>query len=521
MWTTRGTPRVSTRAATQPTAKLCRRLDETDLARRVGRRCLGRRRMARRRPQFQRTVVVLVELLIVQPLDPRITGVVARVVAAIDVAVRRARVRRDPVFGENANAGAAAIARARNSVRVFIATASWFILRRNAMHGATVATFRSISAAPRRAGSGRQRGSHAGTLGRPAALHAGARGAGPRRQRTADGRASRLPGSACRRARCGARRARRRGTAGGAECGGTGEHRSAQRGGGSTHLSAAARSRHADCAMRIVRYCPPRRSPCCSWCATGCPPLPCNATRRRCCPPSSPHCGARGTTVAPIVVAEQGRVALGDDIGEAMDAEAVAVLIGERPGLSAADSLGVYLTWQPRRGRTDAERNCISNIRPEGLAPTAAANKLLWLIGAMRRLRLTGVGLKDEQPARRRTLPSAPVDETRMDAGCCPKIRLQTDLNRADQGSTVMQDSPDAGLSRFRRRGNRGADVPPGDGGSLVRNWLGSSRPVPHHAGAAIWRSRDCQPVLLGRTVRRRVRSSDATLHPGRCGCAA
>jgi ethanolamine ammonia-lyase small subunit len=102
--------------------------------------------------------------------------------------------------------------------------------------------------------------------------------------------------------------------------------------------------------------------------------------------------------VAPIVVAEQGRVALGDDIGEAMGAEAVAVLIGERPGLSAADSLGVYLTWQPRRGRTDAERNCISNIRPGGLMPETAADKLLWLLAAMRRLRLTGVALKDEQP---------------------------------------------------------------------------------------------------------------------------
>jgi ethanolamine ammonia-lyase small subunit len=105
-----------------------------------------------------------------------------------------------------------------------------------------------------------------------------------------------------------------------------------------------------------------------------------------------------GHAVAPVIVAEQGRVALGDDIGEAMGAEAVVVLIGERPGLSAADSLGVYLTWQPQRGRTDAERNCISNIRPEGLAPMAAANKLLWLIHAMRQLRLTGVGLKDEQP---------------------------------------------------------------------------------------------------------------------------
>jgi ethanolamine ammonia-lyase small subunit len=102
--------------------------------------------------------------------------------------------------------------------------------------------------------------------------------------------------------------------------------------------------------------------------------------------------------VAPTIIAEQGRVALGDDIGEAMGAEAVAVLIGERPGLTAADSLGVYLTWQPRRGRTDAERNCISNIRPDGLQPHAAGDKLLWLISAMRRLRLTGVALKDEQP---------------------------------------------------------------------------------------------------------------------------
>jgi ethanolamine ammonia-lyase small subunit len=112
-----------------------------------------------------------------------------------------------------------------------------------------------------------------------------------------------------------------------------------------------------------------------------------------------PALQSAGHSVAPIVVAEQGRVALGDDIGETMGAGAVAVLIGERPGLTAADSLGVYLTWQPRRGRTDAERNCISNIRPEGLTPIAAADKLLWLIGAMQRLRLTGVALKDEQPS--------------------------------------------------------------------------------------------------------------------------
>lgn len=103
--------------------------------------------------------------------------------------------------------------------------------------------------------------------------------------------------------------------------------------------------------------------------------------------------------VAPVVIATQGRVALGDDIGGTMGAEAVAVLIGERPGLSAADSLGIYLTWQPRPGRTDAERNCISNIRPAGLPVAQAAAKLLWLIEAMRQLRLTGIALKDDQPA--------------------------------------------------------------------------------------------------------------------------
>jgi ethanolamine ammonia-lyase small subunit len=102
--------------------------------------------------------------------------------------------------------------------------------------------------------------------------------------------------------------------------------------------------------------------------------------------------------IGKVVIARLGRVALGDDIGEALGAEAVAVLIGERPGLSAPDSLGVYLTWQPRIGRRDAERNCISNIRPEGLPIPEAAAKLLWLIREMRRLRLSGVGLKDEQP---------------------------------------------------------------------------------------------------------------------------
>ncbi len=106
-----------------------------------------------------------------------------------------------------------------------------------------------------------------------------------------------------------------------------------------------------------------------------------------------------GLAVAPVILASQSRVALGDDIGEAMGVAMVAVLIGERPGLSATDSLGLYLTLGPRRGRTDAERNCISNIRPGGLGAAAAAEKLLWLTGAALRLGATGVALKDEQPA--------------------------------------------------------------------------------------------------------------------------
>jgi ethanolamine ammonia-lyase small subunit len=97
----------------------------------------------------------------------------------------------------------------------------------------------------------------------------------------------------------------------------------------------------------------------------------------------------------PIVVAQQARVALGDPIGEQLRARLVVVLIGERPGLSSPDSLGLYLTWAPRSGRSDAERNCISNVRPEGLGYEQAARKLLWLCGQALRLQLTGVQLKD------------------------------------------------------------------------------------------------------------------------------
>ncbi|MGZ3403185.1 MAG: ethanolamine ammonia-lyase subunit EutC, partial [Phenylobacterium sp.] len=103
-----------------------------------------------------------------------------------------------------------------------------------------------------------------------------------------------------------------------------------------------------------------------------------------------------GWTLAPTVIARQARVAIGDPIGEALGARAVVVLIGERPGLSAADSLGAYITWDPRPGRQDSERNCVSNIRsPGGLAPEAAADKIAWLLTEARRMGMTGVALKD------------------------------------------------------------------------------------------------------------------------------
>lgn len=103
--------------------------------------------------------------------------------------------------------------------------------------------------------------------------------------------------------------------------------------------------------------------------------------------------------IAPVVLAEQARVALGDEIGEALNAAAVAVLIGERPGLSVADSLGIYLTWAPRRGRADSERNCISNIHAAGMSHAAAADLLVWLLREARRRRISGISLKVDPDA--------------------------------------------------------------------------------------------------------------------------
>jgi ethanolamine ammonia-lyase small subunit len=103
-----------------------------------------------------------------------------------------------------------------------------------------------------------------------------------------------------------------------------------------------------------------------------------------------------GVVADRLVVATQARVALGDAIGERLGAALVLVLLGERPGLSSPDSLGAYLTWAPRAGRADSERNCVSNIRPEGLPVAEAAARIAWLVRESMRRRASGIALKDD-----------------------------------------------------------------------------------------------------------------------------
>jgi ethanolamine ammonia-lyase small subunit len=102
-----------------------------------------------------------------------------------------------------------------------------------------------------------------------------------------------------------------------------------------------------------------------------------------------------GWSLAPAVVAEQARVALGDEIGAALAADVTVMLIGERSGLSSPASLGAYITWAPRPGRTDAERNCVSNIHTDGLGYADAARKIAWFVTEGRRLVRTGIELRD------------------------------------------------------------------------------------------------------------------------------
>jgi ethanolamine ammonia-lyase small subunit len=104
---------------------------------------------------------------------------------------------------------------------------------------------------------------------------------------------------------------------------------------------------------------------------------------------------AAGETIGTLFVIQQGRVAISDDLGETLQADLCVLLIGERPGLSSPDSLGVYLTWRPHRGCTDAQRNCVSNIHQQGLSYQAASQKIAYLISESRRLKLTGVALKE------------------------------------------------------------------------------------------------------------------------------
>jgi ethanolamine ammonia-lyase small subunit len=127
----------------------------------------------------------------------------------------------------------------------------------------------------------------------------------------------------------------------------------------------------------------------------------------------APHVAAAGWRLADVVLARQARVALGDEIGERLGARLVVLLVGERPGLSSPDSLGAYITFAPRVGRTDAERNCVSNIRPAGLSYEDAAFRIAWLAREALRVGLTGVALKDDSG----------LEAGRIAAHAAPQIR--------------------------------------------------------------------------------------------------
>lgn len=116
-----------------------------------------------------------------------------------------------------------------------------------------------------------------------------------------------------------------------------------------------------------------------------------------------------GWSIGPVVVAHNARVALGDEIGELVGARCVVMMIGERPGLSAADSLSLYLTWDPKVGRMDSERNCLSNIHAHGgMTHDEAAFRLAWLLRGARALGRSGVALKDDSMSAQHLPPATP-----------------------------------------------------------------------------------------------------------------
>jgi ethanolamine ammonia-lyase small subunit len=128
-----------------------------------------------------------------------------------------------------------------------------------------------------------------------------------------------------------------------------------------------------------------------------------------------PQLVADGWQIAPVIIVRHGRVAIEDEIGELVEARLALILLGERPGLGSPDSLGAYFVYEPRIGRTDAERNCVSNIRPDGMPVDAAAETLHHLLTQARQRRLSGVALKDE----RATLPVHAAE---------PRLRLRAPL---------------------------------------------------------------------------------------------
>ncbi|WP_315815423.1 ethanolamine ammonia-lyase subunit EutC [Paraflavitalea speifideaquila] len=138
-----------------------------------------------------------------------------------------------------------------------------------------------------------------------------------------------------------------------------------------------------------------------------------------------------GIALTPLSIVQQGRVAIGDEIGSLLNATLTVVLIGERPGLSSPDSLGIYLTYHPQVGLTDEARNCISNVRPGGLSYQAAANKLFWLIQEAMRMQLSGVGLKDNAGA---LLPNQVPETATWNSNCTTQLSKDRCLPILSQG---------------------------------------------------------------------------------------